>query len=134
MQKTFIPTIRTAMMTLTCFLYFGNAFASDWERRATGPTYAEYFGAVERNGEVASMLMLRDYVSETDFDGVTIRSVQTERLFNCKENITRVAKYDGYSEEMGMGELVLEKKGGDEWEKIAPSTFLEYALRTACVG
>ena len=74
------------------------------------------------------------YVSETDFDGVTIRSVQTERLFNCKENITRVAKYDGFSEEMGMGELVLEKKGGDEWEKIAPSTFLEYALRTACVG
>ena len=109
-------------------------FAIDWERRATGQTYVEYFGTVVRTGEVASMLMLRDYTAETDFQGVTVKSIQTERLFNCKENITRVKKYDGYSEEMGMGELVLEKAGDNEWEKIKPSTFLQYALRTACLG
>ena len=83
---------------------------------------------------VASMLMLRDYTAETDFQGVSVRSIQTERLFNCRENITRVKKYDGFSEEMGMGELVLEKVGDNEWEKIEPSTFLQYALRTACLG
>ena len=80
------------------------------------------------------MLMLRDYTDEIDFQGVSVRSIQTERLFNCKENITRVKKYDGFSEEMGMGELVLEELGDNQWEKIEPSTFLEYALRTACVG
>ena len=115
-------------------LYSPSAFSVDWERRATGADYAEYFGTVERNGEIASMLMLRDYMSETDFEGVTIKSIQTRRLFNCKEKITRIQKYDGFSEEMGLGELVLEKKGDNEWEKILPSTFLEYALRTACVS
>ena len=34
----------------------------------------------------------------------------------------------------GNGELVLEKVGNNEWEKIEPSTFLQYALRTACLG
>ena len=80
------------------------------------------------------MLMLKDYTAKTDFQGVTVRSIQTERLFNCQENITRVKKYNGFSEEMGSGELVLEKVGDNQWEKIEPSTFLEYALRTACVG
>ena len=125
---------RAALIVLLCFYFAPKAYGVDWERRATGQTYAEYFGTVVRTGEVASMLMLRDYTAETDFQGVTVRSIQTERLFNCKENITRVKKYDGFSEEMGMGELVLEKVGDNEWEKIEPSTFLQYALRTACLG
>ena len=125
---------RLALIPLFCFSFAPKVFAVDWERRATGQTYVEYFGTVVRTGEIASMLMLRDYTDEIDFQGVSVRSIQTERLFNCKENITRVKKYDGFSEEMGMGELVLEELGDNQWEKIEPSTFLEYALRTACVG
>ena len=125
---------RSALILLFYFSFAPKVFAIDWERRATGQTYVEYFGTVVRTGEVASMLMLRDYTAETDFQGVTVRSIQTERLFNCKENITQVKKYDGFSENMGMGELVLEKVGDKEWEKIEPSTFLQYALRTACLG
>ena len=125
---------RSALILLFYFSFASKVFAIDWERRATGQTYVEYFGTVVRTGDVASMLMLRDYTVETDFQGVTVRSIQTERLFNCKENITRVKKYDGFSEEMGMGEIVLQKAGDNEWEKIKPSTFLQYALRTACLG
>ena len=134
MHETNIWWARSTLILLLYFSFASNIFAIDWERRATGQTYVEYFGTVVRTGEVASMLMLRDYTAETDFQGVTVRSIQTERLFNCKENITRVKKYDGFSEEMGMGELVLEKVGDNEWEKIEPSTFLQYALRTACLG
>ena len=134
MHETNVRRIRSALILLLYFSFVPKIFAVDWERRATGQTYIEYFGTVVRTGEIASMLMLRDYTSATDFQGVTVRSIQTERLFNCKENITRVKKYDGFSEEMGMGELVLEKIGNNEWEKIEPSTFLEYALRTACLG
>ena len=120
---------------ILCLLFYPlEGFSFEWKRRATGPTYAEYFGQIERNGEVAAMLMLRDYVSETDFEGYAVKSIQTERLFNCKENITRVRKYSGFSEEMGLGEIVLEKAGGNQWEKVAPSTFLEYALNDACRG
>ena len=134
MHKIKLSWNRSALIVLLCFSFAPKGFGVDWERRATGQTYVEYFGTVVRTGEVASMLMLRDYTDETDFQGVTVRSIQTERLFNCKENITRVKKYDGFSEEMGMGELVLEKVGDNEWEKIKPSTFLQYALRTACLG
>ena len=134
MHKIKLSWNRSALIALFCFSFAPKVFGVDWERRATGQTYVEYFGTVVRTGEVASMLMLRDYTDETDFQGVTVRSIQTERLFNCKENITRVKKYDGFSEEMGMGELVLEKVGDNEWEKIEPSTFLQYALRTACIG
>ena len=134
MRETNISWTRSALILLFCFSLAPKVFAVDWERRATGQTYVEYFGTVVRTGKVASMLMLKDYTAETDFQGVTVRSVQTERLFNCQENITRVKKYDGFSEEMGSGELVLEKVGDNQWEKIEPSTFLEYALRTACVG
>jgi len=134
MFETKLWWIRPALILFFFFSFVPKVIAVDWERRATGQTYIEYFGTVVRTGEIASMLMLRDYTSETDFQGVTVRSIQTERLFNCKENITRVKKYDGFSEEMGMGELVLEKAGDSEWEKIEPSTFLEYALRTACLG
>ena len=134
MRATNIWWIRPALTLLFYFSFVPQVFAVDWERRATGQTYIEYFGTVVRTGEIASMLMLRDFTSKTDFRGVTVRSIQTERLFNCKENITRVKKYDGFSEEMGMGELVLENVGDNEWEKIEPSTFLEYALRTACLG
>ena len=134
MHKIKLSWNRSALIVLFCFSFAPKGFGIDWERRATGQTYVEYFGTVVRTGEVASMLMLRDYTAETDFQGVSVRSIQTERLFNCRENITRVKKYDGFSEEMGMGELVLEKVGDKEWEKIEPSTFLQYALRTACLG
>ena len=134
MQETNVWWFRSALILTFFFSFVPKGFAVDWERRATGQTYIEYFGAVVKTGEIASMLMLRDYISETDFQGVTVRSIQTERLFNCKEKITRVKKYDGFSEEMGMGELVLEKAGDNQWEKIKPSTFLQYALRTACLG
>ena len=134
MHETNILWTRSALVLLFYLSFAPKVSAFDWERRATGQTYVEYFGTVVRTGEVASMLMLRDYTAETDFQGVTVRSIQTERLFNCKENITRVKKYDGFSEEMGMGELVLQKAGDNEWEKIKPSTFLQYALRTACLG
>ena len=134
MHKMKLSWNQSALIVLFCFFFAPKGFGVDWERRATGQTYVEYFGTVVRTGEIASMLMLRDYTAETDFQGVTVRSIQTERLFNCKENITRVKKYDGFSEEMGMGELVLEELGDNQWEKIEPSTFLEYALRTACVG
>ena len=134
MFETKLWGIRPALILFFFFSFVPKVIAVDWERRATGQTYIEYFGTVVRTGEIASMLMLRDYTAETDFQGVTVRSIQTERLFNCKENITRVKKYDGFSEEMGMGELVLQKAGDNEWEKIKPSTFLQYALRTACLG
>ena len=134
MFETKLWWIRPALILFFFFSFVPKVIAVDWERRATGQTYIEYFGTVVKTGEVASMLMLRDYTADTDFQGVTVRSIQTERLFNCKENITRVKKYDGFSEEMGMGELVMEKVGDNEWEKIEPSTFLQYALRTACLG
>ena len=38
----------------------------------------------------------------------------------------------GYSEQMGMGELVSTKKGDFDWERIESDTFLEYALTLAC--
>ena len=134
MFETKLWWIRPALILFFFFSFVPKVIAVDWERRATGQTYIEYFGTVVKTGEVASMLMLRDYTADTDFQGVTVRSIQTERLFNCKENITRVKKYDGFSEEMGMGELVMEKVGDNEWEKIEPSTFLQYALRRACLG
>ena len=67
MRETNVSWTRSALILLFCFSLTPKVFAVDWERRATGQTYVEYFGTVVRTGKVASMLMLKDYTAETDF-------------------------------------------------------------------
>lgn len=121
----FICSILFLLMTF-------NLNASDWERRATGSNYVEYFGLVKKNLGIASLQMLRDYGSEIDYEGETIKSIQTLREFDCVNRNTKVTLYRGFSESMGEGEMLFEKKGESQWEKVDKGTFLEYAMRIAC--
>ena len=109
-----------------------NLFSSEWKRRATGPSYAEYFGDVKKIDGLVRMSMLTDYIEDTEFEKKTVKSIINNRLFNCKDKTTKVDEMFGYSEQMGMGELVSTKKGDVDWERIEPDTFLEYALILAC--
>jgi hypothetical protein len=106
--------------------------ASDWQRKATGPDYVEYFGLAKKEMGIASLEMLRDYNLETVFDEVSVMSIQTLREFNCSSKTTKVIIYKGFLENMGVGDLVLEKRGETQWEYVDKNTFLEYAMKTAC--
>ncbi len=114
------------------FLMSFNLYASDWERRATGPNYVEYFGLVKKDLGIATLEMLRDYNSETDYDGESIKSLKTLREFDCTNRSTKVVLYKGFLENMGEGEMLFEKKGRPQWERVDKSTFLEYAMKIAC--
>ena len=109
-----------------------NSNATDWERRATGANYVEYFGLVKKNLGIATLEMLRDYNAETDYDGKSIKSIQMLREFDCTKRTTKVIFYKGFMENMGEGEILFEKKGEKQWERVDKSTFLEYAMKIAC--
>ena len=119
-------------LVLLMLVFSQNLFASEWKRRATGPSYAEYFGAVKKIDGLVRMSMLTDYIEDTEFEKKTVKSIVNNRLFNCKEKTTKVEKIFGYSEQMGMGDLVGTQEGDIDWERIEPDTFLEYALTLAC--
>ena len=67
-----------------------------------------------------------------DIDGVSVKSIQISRKFDCSKRTTKVILSKGFIENMGLGELLFEKKGELEWERVDKSTFLEYAMRIAC--
>ena len=116
---------------LNLSVFTANA-SENWERKATGPFYVEYFGEINKIDGIATLQMLRDYNEEIEFDGFLIKSVQTFREFDCGDKTTKVQKYTGYADQMGEGEILFQKTGEDSWETVDSMTFLEFALKSAC--
>ena len=121
---------------LTCLLaIMSNSAAANWVKADGNEKFTNYYDSttIRKNGDKVKMWGLIDYNTAQEIsDGKSGMSVLLQTEFDCKEEQIRILSFNGYSGNMGSGDLVYSNSYPQKWESLPPRSIGEKLLKFVC--
>jgi hypothetical protein len=140
MNRYFDPCRALLFAALLLSASFGQglhaAENAEWVALGRNENFRAYMDqrSVQKNGDLARVYQLTDFVTAQWVDGGTvIGSIRALVEYDCVRPRTRTLALEAYSEQMGGGRLVANEQNPDaEWENTAPGGTGESVWRLVC--
>jgi hypothetical protein len=140
MRQHFNPPCQALLFVALLLPSFGQelyaAENAEWIALGRNENFRAYMDqrSVRKNGDLAQVYQLTDFVTAQWVDGGTvIGSIRALVEYDCTRSRTRTLALEAYSEQMGEGRLVASERNPDaEWEDTAPSGTGESVWQLVC--
>lgn len=93
--------------------------------------YAD-LATIRRVGDKVVMWEVGDFKKAGKTGGKPFMSMRKQQEYDCKEGQIRTLHITLYSDSMGKGEVVHTANKPRDWEPVAPNSYGQFLLRTAC--
>ncbi len=93
--------------------------------------YAD-LSTIRRVANKVTMWEVGDFKMANKSGGKSFISMRKQQEYDCKENKIRTLHITLYSDNMGRGEAIHTGNKPRDWEPVAPNSYGDFLLRTAC--